>query len=159
MASSVPSHVGKCIHSGRTWLQCNWSHLTLPRSSGTYRIHSRPIHFTVFLLMYWANAFIHRHTTSHHHHQHQSKGDTSSISQQSTPCYLEVSTVDKFQGRDKDCIIVSLVRTNCGNHIGGLLRDWRRVNVAFTRAKKKLILVGSELALRNIPIWDDVRGF
>lgn len=64
--------------------------------------------------------------------------------------------MDKFQGRDKDCIIVSLVRTSAGNQIGGLLRDWRRVNVAFTRAKKKLILVGSELSLRNIPIWDDV---
>ena len=103
---------------------------------------------------------IHRHTTSHHeHHQLQRQIETSTISQQSTPCYLEVSTVDKFQGRDKDCIIVSLVRTNCGNHIGGLLRDWRRVNVAFTRAKKKLILVGSELALRSIPIWDEVRRF
>ena len=67
--------------------------------------------------------------------------------------------MDKFQGRDKDCIIVSLVRNSSGNQIGGLLRDWRRVNVAFTRAKKKLILVGSESSLRNIPIWDDVSGY
>ena len=107
---------------------------------------------------YNSNILILSHSTSDHQHHHfQTQVDTSiSTSQHSTPCYLEVSTVDKFQGRDKDCIIVSLVRTNCGSHIGGLLRDWRRVNVAFTRAKKKLILIGSELALRSIPIWDEV---
>jgi len=50
--------------------------------------------------------------------------------------------VDKAQGMDRDCIVISLVRSGEGS-IGALLNDWRRVNVAFTRAKKKLILVGN----------------
>lgn len=69
---------------------------------------------------------------------------------------LEVSTVDRFQGRDKSCIIVSLVRSNEEGKVGGLLKDWRRINVAFTRAKKKLILVGSEWTLRGEEIWGKV---
>ena len=69
---------------------------------------------------------------------------------------VEVSTVDKYQGRDKDCIIVSLVRSNTERRIGSLLRDWRRINVAFTRAKKKLILIGSETTLNGVPIWQEV---
>eukprot|EP00466_Bigelowiella_natans_P000905 jgi/Bigna1/38946/e_gw1.29.120.1 len=60
-----------------------------------------------------------------------------------------VETVDKFQGLDKDCILISLVRSNLTAEVGRLLRDWRRINVAVTRAKKKLILVGSFRTLRN----------
>ena len=56
---------------------------------------------------------------------------------------VEVSTIDKYQGRDRDCVIISLVRSNFDGNIGELLNDWKRLNVAFTRAKKKLILVGS----------------
>ena len=56
---------------------------------------------------------------------------------------IEVNTVDQYQGRDKDCIVFSLVRSNADGQIGTLLGDWRRVNVAFTRAKSKLIIFGS----------------
>jgi len=56
---------------------------------------------------------------------------------------LEIHTVDKFQGKDKECIIVSLVRSNQNGNIGMLLKDWRRINVTFTRAKRKLIVIGS----------------
>jgi DNA replication ATP-dependent helicase Dna2 len=56
---------------------------------------------------------------------------------------VEVNTVDQYQGRDKDCIVFSLVRSNLDGQIGTLLGDWRRVNVAFTRAKSKLIVLGS----------------
>ena len=56
---------------------------------------------------------------------------------------IEVNTVDQYQGRDKSCIIFSLVRSNNDGDIGSLLSDWRRMNVAFTRAKAKLIIVGS----------------
>lgn len=56
---------------------------------------------------------------------------------------VEVSTIDKYQGKDKDVVLVSFVRSNKENHIGELLTDWRRINVALTRARQKLVLVGS----------------
>lgn len=62
---------------------------------------------------------------------------------------IEINTVDKYQGRDKACIIVSLVRNNEHSNVGDLLRDWRRVNVAVTRAKRKLILIGSLMTLKG----------
>lgn len=62
---------------------------------------------------------------------------------------IEINTVDKYQGRDKSCIIVSLVRSNEHCNVGDLLKDWRRVNVAVTRAKRKLILVGSLSTLKG----------
>ncbi len=67
---------------------------------------------------------------------------------------VEVHTVDKFQGRDKSVIIISLVRSNSRLDCGTLLLDWRRVNVALTRAKHKLILVGSSSTLASVPIFD-----
>eukprot|EP00172_Hildenbrandia_rubra_P003107 Plantae.Rhodophyta-Hildenbrandia_rubra.ctg4569.p1 GENE.Plantae.Rhodophyta-Hildenbrandia_rubra.ctg4569~~Plantae.Rhodophyta-Hildenbrandia_rubra.ctg4569.p1 ORF type:complete len:1110 (-),score=131.42 Plantae.Rhodophyta-Hildenbrandia_rubra.ctg4569:3712-7041(-) len=59
----------------------------------------------------------------------------------------EVKTVDQYQGKDKDCVLVSFVRSNRNQKVGPLLRDWRRVNVAITRAKSKLILIGSASTL------------
>ena len=56
---------------------------------------------------------------------------------------LEMHTVDKFQGRDKEVIVLSCVRSNEARIVGELLRDWRRVNVAVTRARSKLLIVGS----------------
>jgi hypothetical protein len=68
----------------------------------------------------------------------------------------EVSTVDKYQGRDMDVIIFATgyYRTDGGH--SELLQDARRMNVAFTRARQKLIIVGSMKCLRNIPVWKDV---
>ncbi len=57
--------------------------------------------------------------------------------------------MDKFQGRDKDCIIISLVRSNAQQDFGSLLQDWRRINVAMTRSKQKLVLIGSLDTLQN----------
>jgi DNA replication ATP-dependent helicase Dna2 len=57
---------------------------------------------------------------------------------------LEMHTADKYQGRDKEVIILSCVRNNTDGIIGELLKDWRRVNVAITRAKSKLMIVGSK---------------
>ncbi|PBP21854.1 DNA replication factor Dna2 [Diplocarpon rosae] len=57
---------------------------------------------------------------------------------------IEMHTADRFQGRDKEVIILSLVRSNEAKSIGELLKDWRRINVAFTRAKTKLLVVGSK---------------
>ena len=69
---------------------------------------------------------------------------------------VEVHTVDKFQGRDKSVILISFVRSNSEHHCGNLLLDWRRVNVALTRAKHKLILVGSSSTLASVPILDSM---
>jgi len=62
---------------------------------------------------------------------------------------IEINTVDKYQGRDKACILLSLVRSNESSSVGDLLKDWRRVNVAVTRAKSKLILIGSLSTLKT----------
>eukprot|EP00871_Galdieria_phlegrea_P001265 jgi/Galph1/2139/GphlegSOOS_G817.1 len=62
---------------------------------------------------------------------------------------VEVKTVDQFQGRDKPCMILSFVRSNEQHKIGSLLRDWRRLNVALTRAQCKCILVGSISTLQQ----------
>ncbi|XP_057980952.1 DNA replication ATP-dependent helicase/nuclease JHS1 [Malania oleifera] len=67
---------------------------------------------------------------------------------------VEIHTIDKYQGRDKDCILVSFVRSseNPRNCISSLLGDWHRINVALTRAKKKLIMVGSCRTLSKVPL-------
>ncbi|KAJ1721073.1 DNA replication endonuclease-helicase Dna2 [Coemansia erecta] len=65
---------------------------------------------------------------------------------------IEVHTIDRYQGRDADVIIISLVRSNSNQAIGDLLRDWRRINVAITRARFKLILVGSRKTLTRSPL-------
>ena len=62
---------------------------------------------------------------------------------------LELSTIDKYQGRDKSTIVISLVRSNERNSVGRLLQDERRLNVALTRAKKKVIVLGSFKTLKN----------
>lgn len=58
-------------------------------------------------------------------------------------CACEVLTLDQAQGRDWSVVLVSLVRSNEAGVVGELLRDRRRVNVMLSRAKTKLVLVGS----------------
>ncbi|KAK1333724.1 hypothetical protein QTO34_006111 [Cnephaeus nilssonii] len=64
---------------------------------------------------------------------------------------VEVNTVDKYQGRDKSIVLVSFVRSNKDGTLGELLKDWRRLNVAITRAKHKLILLGCVSSLNRYP--------
>lgn len=64
---------------------------------------------------------------------------------------LEILTADQFQGRDKECIVISLVRSNLQQNPGSLLKELRRVNVAMTRAKSKLILIGSKKTISFVP--------
>ncbi len=54
---------------------------------------------------------------------------------------ITINTVDAFQGSERDVIILSLVRSNAGGEIG-FLSDLRRTNVAITRARFKLIILG-----------------
>lgn len=70
----------------------------------------------------------------------------------------ECLTIDKAQGRDKDCVIVSLVKSNAEHETGKLLADARRVNVAITRAKAKLVLIGDAATLRTLPMFDVLLG-
>ena len=58
-----------------------------------------------------------------------------------------------MQGRDKDCILVSCVRSNAERSAGRLLADWRRINVAITRARHKLVLIGSASTLGSVPLF------
>ncbi|XP_020577562.1 DNA replication ATP-dependent helicase/nuclease DNA2 isoform X2 [Phalaenopsis equestris] len=71
-----------------------------------------------------------------------------------TSACVEIHTIDKYQGRDKDCLIISFVRSveNSKSCSTSLLGDWRRINVALTRAKKKLIMVGSCGTLSKVPL-------
>jgi DNA replication ATP-dependent helicase Dna2 len=62
---------------------------------------------------------------------------------------LELSTIDRYQGRDKPVIILSFVRSNPAGKAGRLLQDMRRLNVALTRAKCKLVIVGSFSTLKK----------
>ena len=61
---------------------------------------------------------------------------------------LEIDTVDGFQGREKEAVVISLVRSNAIGEIG-FLSDARRMNVALTRAKRKLIIVGDSATLAS----------
>lgn len=76
------------------------------------------------------------------------------IIRQNLDVSIEVQTIDKYQGRDKDCILLSFVRSlkNTGSCISSLLGEWHRINVAITRAKRKLIMVGSCKTLSKIPL-------
>ncbi|AGO12143.1 AaceriAEL218Wp [[Ashbya] aceris (nom. inval.)] len=69
---------------------------------------------------------------------------------------LEVLTADQFQGRDKECVIISTVRCNPSLNAGALLRELRRVNVAMSRARSKLILVCSLATISSVP---QLQGF
>jgi len=62
---------------------------------------------------------------------------------------LELSTIDRFQGRDKPAILFSLVRSNNEGKSGKILQDFRRLNVAFSRAKHKFVMIGSFSTLKK----------
>lgn len=86
--------------------------------------------------------------------------DMSQLSNDNGDCCVgncDISTVDKFQGRDKDIIILSTVRRMNDRSVGDLLRDWRRVNVALTRSRKKLIIIGSLQIMDRIPVLNKLR--
>ncbi|MBI9051666.1 MAG: AAA family ATPase [Anaerolineaceae bacterium] len=65
---------------------------------------------------------------------------------------IEIDSVDGFQGREKEAIIVSLVRSNTENEIG-FLEDIRRMNVALTRARRKLIVIGDSATITIHPFY------
>jgi superfamily I DNA and/or RNA helicase len=65
---------------------------------------------------------------------------------------MEIDSVDGFQGREKEAVIVSLVRSNRDGEIG-FLEDVRRMNVALTRARRKLIVIGDSATITAHPFY------
>jgi superfamily I DNA and/or RNA helicase len=66
---------------------------------------------------------------------------------------LEVDTVDGFQGREKEAVVVSLTRSNDLGEVG-FLSDVRRMNVAVTRARKKLVVIGDGATVSRHPFYE-----
>lgn len=64
------------------------------------------------------------------------------------PAQMRISTIDSFQGQEQHTIIISLVRSN-DDGIIGFLKDYRRMNVALTRAKEQLYVIGDSATLGN----------
>ena len=69
------------------------------------------------------------------------------------PQQLRVSTIDSFQGQEKEVIILSLVRSNDDGDIG-FLKDYRRMNVAITRAKEQLYVIGDSATIGADPFYN-----
>ena len=68
---------------------------------------------------------------------------------------ITIHTVDGFQGQERDVIFISLVRANEGGQIG-FLNDLRRMNVAITRARMKLVILGDSSTLENHPFYNEL---
>ena len=71
---------------------------------------------------------------------------------------ISVNTVDGFQGQERDIIVISLVRSNDEGQIG-FLRDLRRMNVAITRARMKLIILGDAATMTRHPFYRQLHRY
>ena len=69
------------------------------------------------------------------------------------PREMRISTIDSFQGQEKEGIILSLVRSNDDGDIG-FLKDYRRMNVAITRAKEQLFVIGDSATIGADPFYN-----
>ncbi|MDF2432006.1 MAG: hypothetical protein JWP44_1637 [Mucilaginibacter sp.] len=67
---------------------------------------------------------------------------------------IAVNTIDSFQGQERDIVYISMTRSNTTRDIG-FLSDTRRMNVAMTRARKKLVVIGDSSTLANFPFYND----
>ena len=69
------------------------------------------------------------------------------------PATMRLSTIDSFQGQEQQTILLSLVRSNAEGEIG-FLKDYRRMNVAITRAKEQLVVVGDSATIGADPFYN-----
>ncbi|HTN45203.1 MAG TPA: AAA domain-containing protein [Flavipsychrobacter sp.] len=67
---------------------------------------------------------------------------------------ISINTIDSFQGQERDIVYISMTRSN-NEAVIGFLSDIRRMNVAMTRARKKLIVIGDSVTLSRLPFYDD----
>jgi superfamily I DNA and/or RNA helicase len=67
---------------------------------------------------------------------------------------ISINTIDSFQGQERDIVYISMARSNADGTIG-FLEDTRRMNVAMTRARKKLIIIGDSATLSSIDFYAD----
>ena len=71
---------------------------------------------------------------------------------------LEIDSVDGFQGREKEAVVLSLVRSNQEGEVG-FLGDVRRMNVALTRARRKLLVIGDSATLSSHPFYQSLFSY
>lgn len=69
------------------------------------------------------------------------------------PKTIRISTIDSFQGQEKETVLLSLVRSNDEGEIG-FLKDYRRMNVAITRAKERLYIIGDSATIGADPFYN-----
>jgi ATP-dependent RNA/DNA helicase IGHMBP2 len=67
---------------------------------------------------------------------------------------IAINTIDSFQGQERDIVYISMTRSNPENKIG-FLSDIRRMNVAMTRARKKLVVIGDSATLSQFPFYSN----
>jgi len=67
---------------------------------------------------------------------------------------IAVNTIDSFQGQERDVVYISMTRSNAEGQIG-FLADIRRMNVAMTRARKKLVVIGDSATLSVLPFYEN----
>jgi ATP-dependent RNA/DNA helicase IGHMBP2 len=65
---------------------------------------------------------------------------------------ITVNTIDSFQGQERDIVYIGMTRSNADSRIG-FLSDTRRMNVAMTRARKKLVVIGDSATLSRLPFY------
>ena len=71
---------------------------------------------------------------------------------------IEIATVDSFQGRERDVVVYSTVRSNRNRRIG-FLKDYRRINVALSRARERLVVVGDNVMMEHATMGTELNPF
>lgn len=80
------------------------------------------------------------------------------LEEEQLPFEVQAATIDSFQGQEKEIIYISLVRSNDEQKIG-FLKDYRRMNVAMTRARKKLVIIGDSATIGNDPFYGQLLDY
>ncbi len=71
---------------------------------------------------------------------------------------ISINTIDSFQGQERDVVYISMTRSNPDGIIG-FLSDIRRMNVAMTRARKKLVIIGDSATITRLPFYADMMSY